>query len=164
MPHLQVHNLHGTYWRIYHLLCCRDDEEFMKLNGKQKAFHKGGNSSCCFHICQHYNIYKKKCDDAGIPLKHWAILQPIWKAMEEAKEEAKRGPLMKKMHQLLDFKSVMGPRKFTRARMLEAITKLIATNNQVCFSTLHSRNSSSLRTYSPLHLPIIPHFTVPLSQ
>jgi hypothetical protein len=104
----------------------------MKLNGKQKAFHKGGNSSCCFHICQHYNVYKKKCDETSIPVNHWAIPRDVWKAMEEEKEEAKRGIVTKKQQQqLLDFKSVTGPREFTRARTLEAVTKLIAMDNQV---------------------------------
>ena len=85
--------------------------------------------------------------------------------MEEAKEEAKRGPsTKKKMQQRLDYKSVTGPHEFTRARMLEAVTKLIATNNQVCFSALHSWKSNLLRTYSPLHLLITPPFAVPLSQ
>ena len=150
---------------IYYLLCCRDDEQFTKLNRKRKAFHKGGNSSCHFHIRQHYNVYKKKCNDADIPIAHLAIPRPIWKAMEEAKEEAKRGPsTKKKVQQQLDFKSVTGPHEFTRARTLEAITKLIATNNQVCFSALHSWKCNLLRTYSPLHLPITPPFAVPLSQ
>jgi hypothetical protein len=54
--------------------------------------------------------------------------------MEEEKEEAKRGQATKKKtQQLLDFASVMGPRKFTRARTLKAVTELIATNNQVQF-------------------------------
>lgn len=54
--------------------------------------------------------------------------------MEEEKEEAKRGQATKKKtQQLLDFASVTGPREFTRARTLEAVTKLIATNNQVQF-------------------------------
>jgi hypothetical protein len=61
----------------------------MKLNGMQKAFHKRGNSSCHFHIRQHYKIYKKKCNDANIPVSHLAILRPVCKAMEEEKEDAK---------------------------------------------------------------------------
>jgi hypothetical protein len=104
------------------------------VNGKRKAFHKGGNSSCRFHICQHYKVYKKKCEDADIPVVHWAIPWPIWKAMEEEKEEAKRGQATKKKtQQLLDFASVTGPREFMRVRTLEAVTELIATNNQVQF-------------------------------
>ena len=39
----------------------------------------------------------------------------------------------KKTQQLLDFASVTGPREFMRVRTLEAVTKLIATNNQVQF-------------------------------
>ena len=104
------------------------------MNGKRKAFHKGGNSSCRFHIRQHYKVYKQKCEDAGIPLAHWAIPRPIWKAMEGEKEEGKRGQATKKKtQQQLDFAAVTGPREFTRALTLQAVTKLIATNNQVQF-------------------------------
>jgi len=52
--------------------------------------------------------------------------------MEEEKAVAERGVMMKKKgQQLLDFASVVGPHKFTRAGILEAVAKLIATNNQV---------------------------------
>ncbi|KAF8152427.1 hypothetical protein B0H34DRAFT_663730 [Crassisporium funariophilum] len=51
----------------------RNNKEFFKLNGKQKAFHKGGNSSCRLHICQHYKIYKQACEKENIPLNHWAM-------------------------------------------------------------------------------------------
>ena len=104
----------------------------MKLNGKRKALLKGGNLSCHFHIRQHFALYKEKCDKADIPVVHWAIPQPIWKAMEEEKAVAERGIMMKKKGQrLLDFASVVVLCEFTRARILEAVAKLIATNNQV---------------------------------
>jgi hypothetical protein len=100
----------------------------------RKALHKGGNFSCPFHIYQHYKIYKKECNDANIRVSHWVIPQPIWKAMEEEKEDAKGGQVTKKkMQQLLDFESVTGPCEFTRAHTLRTVTKLIATNNQVHF-------------------------------
>ena len=52
--------------------------------------------------------------------------------MEEAKEEEKRGRTTKKQkQQQLDFKTMAGPREFTRAGILNAVAKLIATNNQV---------------------------------
>ena len=52
--------------------------------------------------------------------------------METEKEEAKRGRTTKKKNQqTLDFTSVTGPQEFTRAAVLNAVTKLIATNNQV---------------------------------
>ena len=110
----------------------------MKLNSKRKALLKGGNSSCRFHICQHFALYKEKCDKADIPVAHWAILWPIWKAMEEEKAVAERGiMMMKKGQQLLDFAPVVGPREFMRAGILEAVAKLIATNNQVCVRMLN---------------------------
>jgi hypothetical protein len=111
-----------------HLLRCRNDENFVKTNGLRKAFHKGGNSSCRQHIRQHYELYKTKCEKANIPMNHWAIPRPIWKAMEESKAE-KAGQLT--TQQQLQFQSVTGPREFTRAAVLHAVTKLIATNDQV---------------------------------
>jgi hypothetical protein len=51
----------------------RVDERFVRLYGKRKAFHKGGNSYCRLHIRQHYNLYKEKCENRNIPINHWAI-------------------------------------------------------------------------------------------
>jgi hypothetical protein len=52
--------------------------------------------------------------------------------MEEEKEAAKRGkPMKKQQQQELQFKSVTGPRDFTRTGILHAVASLIATNNQV---------------------------------
>ena len=55
--------------------------------------------------------------------------------MEEEREAKDQGRLTKKQQQqLLDFKAVTGPCEFTRERALHAVTKLIATNNQVSHS------------------------------
>jgi hypothetical protein len=55
--------------------------------------------------------------------------------MEAEKALEKRGrQTKKKAQQLLDFKGVVGPREFTRAGTLQAVAKLIATNNQVSLS------------------------------
>lgn len=52
--------------------------------------------------------------------------------MEKEKEEEKRGQMTKKgQQQTLDFATVTGPHKFTRAGTLHAVAMLIATNNQV---------------------------------
>lgn len=52
--------------------------------------------------------------------------------MEEEKAEQERGISTKKrQQQQLDFKTVTGPREFTRAGILHAVAKLIATNDQV---------------------------------
>ena len=78
------------------LLAGRNNKAFTKLKGKRKAFFKGSNSTCCFHICQHYEVYKEKCEKEDILMSHWAIPRPIWKAMEEEKEEQERGRSAKK--------------------------------------------------------------------
>lgn len=96
----------------------------------RKAFFKGGNSSCRLHIRQHFPIYKEKCELAGIPINHWAIPRHIWKEMQE-EEENKKQLTKKQEQQQLNFKTVTGPREFTRAGVLQSVTKLIATNNQV---------------------------------
>jgi hydrogenase maturation factor len=52
--------------------------------------------------------------------------------MEEEKEAEKKGRLTKKQEQQrLTFQTVTGPRDFTRGGVLNAVAKLIATNNQV---------------------------------
>jgi hypothetical protein len=57
--------------------------------------------------------------------------------MEEEKAEEKRGRMSNKQRQQqLDFKTMTGPREFTREGVLDAVTKLIATNNQVNFSCM----------------------------
>ena len=118
---------HFTYQKCY-----RVDENFVKKHGKRKAFHVGGNSSCRAHLRQHYDVYKERCEKENIPVNHWAIPRPIWKKMEEAKEEEERGRLTKKkQQQQLGFKKVTGPVEFTRGGVLNAVTKLIATNDQV---------------------------------
>ncbi|KIM37620.1 hypothetical protein M413DRAFT_77022, partial [Hebeloma cylindrosporum] len=64
-------------------------------------------------------------------LNHWAIPRHIWKVMEEEKAIEERGRTTKKKgQQLLDFKTVVGPREFTRAGILESVAKLIVMNNQ----------------------------------
>jgi hypothetical protein len=100
---------------------------------------------------QHYDLYKEKCEKANVPVNHWAIPREIWRAMEEEKEEEKRGRLSKKMmQQQLNFQIVKGPyNEFTRAGTLHAVTKLIAVNNQVSV-VLSSPNIAEL-TCSPWH-------------
>ncbi|KAF8971661.1 hypothetical protein BDZ97DRAFT_1650849, partial [Flammula alnicola] len=64
-------------------------------------------------------------------VNHWAIPRDTWRAMEAEKEEAKRGRGTKKQkQQQLDFKTMTGPREFTREGILHAVAKLIATNDQ----------------------------------
>ena len=116
-----------------HLLYVRGNESFIKAHGKCKAFLKGGNSSCCAHIHQHYEVYKTRCKEKDITMNHWAIPRDIWRVM--GAEKKNKGQLTKKqVQQQLTFETVTGPCEFTREDVLKAVTKLIATNNQVSSS------------------------------
>jgi hypothetical protein len=95
----------------------------------RKAFHKGSNSSNRFHIRQHYNIYKERCEKGNIPINHWATPPKIIKA--KAEEELAAQGAKEHGQQQLGFKAMTGPREFTRAGTLQAVANLIATNNQV---------------------------------
>jgi hypothetical protein len=117
-----------------YLTLVRADDSFIKSQGKRKAFHKGGNSSCRTHIRQHYQLYAQKCEEGNVPVHHWAIPRDTWRVMEEEKDAEKRGQLTEKQkQQQLSFEKVTGPREFTRAGVLHAVTKLIATNNEVSY-------------------------------
>jgi hypothetical protein len=92
------------------------------MNGLRKAFHKGSNSSNRFHIRQHYEIYKERCEKGNISMNHWATPPNIAKAKALAAQDGQ---------QQLGFKPMIGPHEFTRAGTLHAVANLIATNNQV---------------------------------
>jgi hypothetical protein len=51
--------------------------------------------------------------------------------MADEKDEGRRNLTKKKQQQEIDFKTVTGPREFTRTGALHAVVKLIATNDQV---------------------------------
>ncbi|RDB23358.1 putative AC transposase [Hypsizygus marmoreus] len=104
---------------------CKNDESFIAANGRRKAFHMGGNSSCRQHIHQHYELYKTKCEESEVPENHWAIPRPIWKQMEEEKNAKK-----KKIQTTLEFEILSSPKEFTRDGILQAVTELIAVDDQ----------------------------------
>jgi len=70
-------------------------------------------------------------------MNHHAIPRQVWQKMEEENDAKKNGRTNnKKIQQNLQFETVTGPREFTRAGILQAVTKLIATNNQVSVKTV----------------------------
>jgi hypothetical protein len=147
-----------------HLPWIRGDESFIRAHGKRKAFHVGGNSSCRMHLRQHYQLYKSKCEEADIPINHWAIPRDIWKVMEEEKAAEKQGQRTKKQQQqLLCFETLTGPREFTRSAVLNAVTKLIATNNEVSHYRFVTYDDSKL-TCSRSRWLITPHSEIPWSR
>ena len=143
----------------------RLDEDFVKQYGKRKACHKGRNSSCRLHLYQHYEEYKEKCERANVPINHWAIPREIWKVLQAEKDLEKQGKqTKKKIQQTLDFEAVTGPREFTRENVLNAVAKLIASNNQVCFSPIATSRKNLQCTNSPLHWLTILRFEIPSLQ
>jgi hypothetical protein len=112
----------------YHGFDTRNDASFIKKNGKRKAFHTGGNSSCRQHIRQHYEIYKQRCKEGKIPEHHWAIPRPIWNKMQDEKRGIKTerqgtldGLLIKKTEPLV----------FSRENVLHSVTQFVAVDDQV---------------------------------
>ena len=76
-------------------------------------------------------------------MNHWEILHDIWKVMEVEKAAEKQGrQTMKQQQQLLGFENITGPQEFTCEGVLNAVTKLIATNNQVSQYQLITYSSS----------------------
>jgi hypothetical protein len=77
-------------------------------------------------------MYKERCEKGGIAMSHHAIPRHVLRMIEDENEAKKNGRKSeKKTQQHLKFGIVTGPREFTRAGILNAVTKLIATNNQV---------------------------------
>ena len=74
----------NTYFYLF-----RNNKDFFQLNRVRKTFHKGSNSSNHFHIQQHYDIYKERCEKGEIQMNHWVTPQNIVKAKaaEAAKED-----------------------------------------------------------------------------
>ena len=99
----------------------------MKSKGLRKTFFTGSNSSCRQHIRQHYDLYKKRCEDEKIPLNHRAIPPPILKSIKTGKDpkilEQKKldGVVVKREH----------VKEFSRDRILDAVAKFVACDDQV---------------------------------
>jgi hypothetical protein len=107
------------------------NKDLVQVEGMQKAFLKGSNSSCHQHLRQHFKEYKSKCEDANIPTHHWAIPQNIWNKMEEEKEG--RGKTGRQAQSTLDgmIEMTKGPREFTQDGVLHAVAQLVACDDQV---------------------------------
>lgn len=99
--------------------------------GERNAFFTGGNSTCRSHIRQHYQLYKDRCKEAGIPENHRAIPRPLWKKMQEEKELSKgKGKAQLKIDDMVDIERIPISKQFTREGALEAIAKFVACDDQ----------------------------------
>ena len=98
----------------------------MKSKGLRKTFFTGSNSSCRQHIRQHYDLYKKRCEDEKIPLNHRAIPPQVLKEMETSRTAGK------KQSTLDGIVTTVAPLKeFSRDGLLEAVAKFVACDDQV---------------------------------
>jgi hypothetical protein len=101
----------------------------VKKGGERGAFFTGGNSSCRAHIRQHYQLYKDRCKEAGIPESHHAIPRAIWRKMEEEKRE--KGKTQAKIDGMLKIQPKPSSEPFTRDGVLQAVAQFVACDDQV---------------------------------
>lgn len=128
-------------------ICSRADEKLIAKHGKSKAFLSGGNSSCRYHLRQHYELYKARCKEANVPEHHWAIPRPIWKRMQ-AQKCGKKVETQVNLDGIIQ--KVKGPQEFTREGLRHAITKFVACDDQVSDPMIQSYGDYSLSSPSPL--------------
>jgi len=95
----------------------RKDKSFITKHSKQKAFFKGSNSSVRHHLRAHFEVYKKGCLDAKVPLHHYAIPCKVWMAIMAPTEKGK------KKQEMLDNVVRKGerPKEFSRDGVLCAV-------------------------------------------
>ena len=73
------------------------------------------------HICSHFDVYKERCEEKGIPMNHHAIPQGL------VKKQAKRGT----QQTLEDAFQKVAVKEFLRDEVLKAVTEFVVCNNQV---------------------------------
>ena len=93
----------------------------MAKKGKRRAFHVGGNSSCRQHIHSHFDVYKERCEEKGIPMNHHAIPQGL------VKKQAKRGT----QQMLEDAFQKAAVKEFLKDEVLKAVAEFVVCDNQV---------------------------------
>jgi hypothetical protein len=103
----------------------RTDPDIVKSKGLRKAFFSGSNTSCRQHIRQHYTIYQQRCREQDIAENYRAVPPQILKEREAAKKPKTQTNLDD-----IVIKETR-PAEFSRERILEAVAKLIACDDQV---------------------------------
>ena len=104
-----------------------EDKELIKKHSKRKALVAGSNSTCRYHIRQHYEVYQERCEAAGVPEHHWAIPRNI---MGATNLKAEKGGIGQKTLDTV-FKKVTMPAGFTREGIREALAKFVVCDDQV---------------------------------
>jgi hypothetical protein len=108
--------------------------------GKRNTFFTGGNSTCRAHIHCHYNVYKERCKEKGIPENHHAIPREIWKEMQA---EKLKGKMQVKIDEILEKSTA--PQEFTCDGVLNAVARFVACDDQVWLDVLISLSLLMIR-------------------
>lgn len=113
----------------------REDEIFVRKNGKRKAFHLGSNSSCRQHIRIHYEEYQQRCVEGGIPENDHAVPREIL----ERRRQVKVGTAVGGQTSLDGvFPKGRSPHAFSREVVLKRVAEFVVCDDQVGFWVLDS--------------------------
>lgn len=91
--------------------------------GLCKCFLTGGNSTLRQHCRKHYELYKKRCKEAGIPVNYHVIPPKIAQVQEKGNRE--------KSQTKLDDMLVNRSEAFTREGTLHSVAQFVACDDQV---------------------------------
>ncbi|KAF8622594.1 hypothetical protein AX15_006893 [Amanita polypyramis BW_CC] len=122
---------HGErFEQLYGCWCtvCRDDKSFVTSNGLHCAFFTGSNTSCHAHICNHYDLYKAKCEAEGIKMKDRCIPHAVWQRMQQATGAGVVSSMQSTLDGMLQLLKV--PKEFSREALLHALAQLITCDDQ----------------------------------
>ena len=124
---LQVSEPDHSNKECWELTMCRESEGRLASDGKlQKAFLTGGNSTCHTHICQHYDLYKKRCKKKNILENHHALPRSLYKKLEE--EKGHISATQPKIVEMLE--PAPRPQQFSRDMLLHAEAQFIVCDDQ----------------------------------
>ena len=101
----------------------RANPKIVEVGGLRKCFLTGGNSTLRQHCRKHYELYKNKCETAGIPVNHHAI-PPKLAQIRDAAAKAES-------QMTLDGALFKGPETFTQEATLHAVGQFVACDDQV---------------------------------
>ncbi len=116
----------------------RGNAKVIVADGDRAGWYQGANSSCRRHIArEHYEEYARLCKEQGIEEATEAIPKSVREERQRAAEAlvagGKKGKLGKQQSTLdRAVKKVEAPTNFSPDAILQHVTVLIVTNDQVC--------------------------------
>ena len=113
----------------------RGDDDLTKREGSQKVFLRGSDTSCRQHARKHWAVYKRKCEDAEVPVHHWAVPRTIWNEMEGKKHDKDRQTTLDGK-----FPKRTGLQEFTHVGILHAVAQFIACDDHVSLRNVELRD------------------------